>query len=433
MTLRSPMRIAFLTHSVLPRGGVVHTLELARALHDAGHRVTVYAPATAGQRLFRQVPFAVELVPVPSPPTADVAAMVECRIAAFERHLSAQPVTLASVDIFHAQDPIGANALANLQDRGAIRGFVRTVHHLDDFADARLTAWQRRGFERAGQVFCVSGLWQETLRQPPYGIDAALVWNGVDCERYGRTGGSPTGPHSDVAMLAGLGHGLRAGAAAAEPVFLAVGGVEERKNTLRILQAFLIARSRWPRAQLVIAGGASLLDHDRYAQAFHAAARAAGLKAGRDGPLLLTGPLPDEAMPSLMRRADALLMPSLREGFGLVVLEALACGTPVVVSRMAPFTEYLGDADCCWADPHDAGSIAEAMAAALDPERNQALARRVPDVCRRYDWGASATRHVELYRSFARSAAPLPLPSAPFDKDPRHARHALPSALAGCQ
>ena len=58
------MKIALLTHSVNPRGGVVHTLELARALHDAGHHVTVFAPALPGQRLFRAVSHPVDLVPV---------------------------------------------------------------------------------------------------------------------------------------------------------------------------------------------------------------------------------------------------------------------------------------------------------------------------------------------------------------------------------
>ena len=59
-------------------------------------------------------------------------------------------------DVLHAQDGIGANALADLCDASAIGGFVRTVHHLDTFADARVMAWQARAFRRASQVLCVS-------------------------------------------------------------------------------------------------------------------------------------------------------------------------------------------------------------------------------------------------------------------------------------
>ena len=55
------LRIALLTHSVNPRGGVVHTLELARALHDSGHDVTVFAPARENEVMFRATPFPVVL------------------------------------------------------------------------------------------------------------------------------------------------------------------------------------------------------------------------------------------------------------------------------------------------------------------------------------------------------------------------------------
>ena len=63
-------------------------------------------------------------------------------------------------------------------------------------------------------------------------------------------------------------------------------------------------------------------------------------------------------MPALYRLADGAGLPLLKEGFGLCVLEAMACGTPVVVSRIAPFTEYLGERDALLCDPDDPASIA---------------------------------------------------------------------------
>lgn len=386
-----PLKIALLTHSVNPRGGVVHTLELAQALHDAGHRVTVLAPALPGQTMFRGVRCRLQLVPlrrVDADP--GVAAMVASRIAAFERHLA---VLLARepFDVLHAQDPIGANALAALQERGVIDGFVRTVHHLDPFGDGRLAAWQRRGFERATRVLCVSRLWRDVLRDE-HGIDAAVVHNGVDCARF-----TPQADAGDRSVAER--HGVRGDG----PVVLAVGGVEQRKNTIQLLDAFASLHAERPGAQLVIAGGASLLDHDAYAADFIARARAAGLAVGAGRPVVLTGTVPDADMPALYRAADVLAMPSLREGFGLAVLEALASGTPVVASRIAPFTEYLnrdGADDCVWADPHDAMSIAAALREALAPARAAALAAGgVPTVCRRFGWPASAARHVALYRA----------------------------------
>ena len=393
------LRIGLLTHSVNPRGGVVHTLELARALHTLGHHVTVFAPAQAGQCFFRPVPHEADLVPV-GPAPASLADLVADRIGAFVAHLGRR-LRHDRFDILHAHDGIGGNALADLVDAGVIEGFVRTVHHLDPFDDARLVAWQTRSVLRAQQVLCVSPGWCQTLERD-FGIGAALVANGVDCERFGRAPDA-----RDAALAQRL--GLRSGA----PLFLAVGGIEARKNSVRMLEAFLQVRAVLPGAQLVVAGGASLLDHGDCARAFDALAASAGLAPGPGHALVLAGPLPDADMPALFRLADALLMPSLREGFGLVVLEALASGTPVVVSRCAPFTEYLGDSvaagHALHADPLDAASIARAMRRAIEPARAAALALAVPPVCRRYSWAASAQRHVALYRAqraLARAAVP---------------------------
>lgn len=379
------MKIALLTHSVNPRGGVVHTLELARALHEAGHDATVFAPAAPGQALFRSVPHRVELVPVGTTPH-NVHDMVAERIAAFERHLRAHP-DLGRYDVWHAHDGIGGNALANLVDAGLIGGFVRTVHHLDHFDDARVMHWQRRSYERARLVLCVSPLWCRTMHAE-HGVAAELVSNGVDLQRY-----RPQPQPADAALAAK--HGLRPGA----PLWLSVGGVEERKNTIGALQAFLWHRQAHPRAQWAVVGGASLLDHDRYQADF----RNVLASSGAAGAVHLLGSVPDAEMPALFRLADGLLMPSLREGFGLVVLEALASGTPVVVSRQPPFTEYLDEADAHWADPHEPATIAAAMQRALGHPL-PAHGGSVPEVCRRYSWPASAARHAQLYRALLEPA-----------------------------
>jgi glycosyltransferase-like protein len=380
-----PLRIALLTHSLNPRGGVVHTVELAEALHDAGHRVTVIAPALPGQRLFRPLRCLLETVPV-GPAPSDLAAMVDDRVEALVNHL-AQRVACEPFDVMHAQDSLSGNALATLRERGRIKGFMRTVHHLDDFVDPRVAALQLRGFLHADQVLCVSEGWVDTLRRV-HGVEAALVHNGVDLNRY-----HPRPEAGDLAVVATL--GLRRGA----PLLLSVGGIEERKNTLRLLEAFVIWRRQHPHAQWLIAGGASLLDHGAYASAFRSALAASGLRTGPGGDVVIAGTVPDAAMPALYRSADVVAMPSLREGFGLVVLEALASGTPAVVSRIAPFTGYLAETDVAWADPQSPGSIADALQQALVPARGAGRAAAVPEVCLRHDWAVSAARHVALYRA----------------------------------
>lgn len=389
-----PLHVAILAHSTNPRGGVVHALELSEALHSAGHRVSLMAPDVSGRGFFRTT--RCEAVSVAAGPVrGGVAELVRQRVLDYLAHFDRLGAEfIDSVDVWHAQDSISANALATLREQGRIAGFVRTVHHLDRFDDPQVMALQRRGYESARQVLCVSRQWREILADE-HGIEARQVANGVDTQRYRR---EPQAHDDRLRRYLGLhqGHG---------PVLMAVGGIEARKNTLAILRAYLALRATRPDAQLVVAGGASLLDHRAEHAAFDALLQASGLRVARGaGPhdaaadVIVTGALPDADMPSLYRLADALLFPSLKEGFGLVVLEALASGTPVVVSRIAPFTEHLDEAFVNWCDPQDVASIVDATLRAIDPARRAAAIRGAQPLLARYGWAASAAHHVELYR-----------------------------------
>ncbi|MCX4173784.1 MULTISPECIES: MSMEG_0565 family glycosyltransferase [Paraburkholderia] len=377
------LRIALLTHSVNPRGGVVHTLELATALTALGHDVTVFAPAAPGETLFRLPPCRVVYAPI-TLSQAGTVAMVEARIHAFKQTLMEHDAW--SFDVLHAQDSISGNALAELRAQGLIRGFMRTVHHLDHFDDPRLAAWQRRAYEDAEQVLCVSDTWTREMRST-LGIAALTVPNGVDIARF-----TPDEDAHDTQIRRRL--GIDDG-----PIVLSVGGIEARKNTLALLEAFALVLRTLPGAQLVIAGGASLLDHDAYARGVLKRAAELGLSIGPHESVVVTGPLEDAAMPALFRSADVLSMVSLREGFGLVVLEALASGTPVVASAIAPFTEYLDDSTCYWANPADVESIAAALLRALSGSGSRIdFDQAVPALLARFSWAASARRHVDVYR-----------------------------------
>ncbi|RXH18275.1 MSMEG_0565 family glycosyltransferase [Bradyrhizobium guangzhouense] len=375
----SQLRIAVLTHSTNPRGGVVHALALADALADLGHLPVVHAPDPAGKGFFRRGVAATRSVPA-SPASGDVVAMVEARIDDYVRHF--EDPAHRRFDVFHAQDGISGNALATLKQRGLIQHYVRTVHHIDAFADQRLSVLDRRSIIQADGLFVVSRFWQEQLKSE-MSRAAALVGNGVDTLRY-----SPVAAPADQLLHARL--GLRAG-----PILLSIGGVEQRKNTLGILEAFRQVHAVHRSAQLVIAGGASLLDHGFYRQQFKSRLRDAGLPADA---IIETGPLPDAEMPSLFRLADVLLFPSLREGFGLAVLEAMASRVPAVVSHVAPFTEYLGADDVAWCDPHHPGSIADAALSALaEPLRSRLIANGAR-VARHHDWSRTAMAHMATYQ-----------------------------------
>jgi glycosyltransferase-like protein len=377
--MKEALRIAILTHSTNPRGGVVHALELGDALCRLGHEATVHAPDPAGTGFFHKTICRTSVVPA-SRAAPGVTAMVETRIADYVRHF--ERLQNRRFDLWHAQDGISGNALATLKTRGLIPAFARTVHHVDAFEDARLSALQLRAITAADCLFTVSQLWRDWLERAT-GRHACHVGNGVDRTRF-----SPLRDATDAQVTERL--RLAGGA----PVFLAVGGIEERKNTARVLEAFRAIRSRHPTSRLVIAGGVSLLDHDVYQSQFAAVLAGSGLPAGA---VIQTGRWPQKLMPALFRAATTLVFPSIREGFGLVVLEAMASGVPVVVSRCAPFTEYLTADDALWCDPFDSASIAAAIAASLEPARRASLIERGLRIAVDYDWDRTVRAHLGGY------------------------------------
>lgn len=373
------LRIAMLTHSTNPRGGVVHALDVADALTISGHEAVVHAPDSSGNGFFR-TPLTPAVTILATPAGRDVAGMVRARIDDYIRHF--ESATAREFDVFHAQDSISGNALADLKARGLIKGFFRTVHHIDQFADPQLDRWQKRAIVEADELFVVSRMWQDVL-QERFDRNSTVIGNGVDTSRF-----TPGRSTADAVIAARYGIG-------GDPIFLSVGGVEERKNSVGILRAFEQLLAVYPDAKLIIAGGASLLDHTEYQRSFQDHVRTnPALTRG----VLRTGPVQDSDMPSLYRLADALVFPSLKEGFGLSVLEAMASGTPVVTSRIAPFTEYLGDDDVIWCNPLNVASIANAMMTVVSDPIGAHLRRQGLLIARQHNWSRVAASHLPVYR-----------------------------------
>ncbi|MBD5603629.1 MAG: MSMEG_0565 family glycosyltransferase, partial [Candidatus Eremiobacteraeota bacterium] len=249
------LRAALFTYGVQPRGGVVHALSLAEALPSAGVDATLFALDDTHAGLFRAARCPVVLVPIERPPPGDVLASVRARIGAYVEALDAMGEPLRAFDVHHAFDGIGGNALATLAERGTIDGFVRTVHHLDDFAQPELAALQDRSIRSATLRLTGSPTWRERIAAR-YGVDAELAPSGVDLERF-----TPASTARRAALRERLG-------VSTGPLFLSIGGVEPRKNAIGILEAFARVRAARPGARLAIAGGASVLDHGAYRRAF---------------------------------------------------------------------------------------------------------------------------------------------------------------------
>ena len=371
--------VALLTYSTKPRGGVVHTLALAEALADLGARVEVLALGEPGGSFFRPVRVPFTLVPGPVGATTmeeKVLGGIDCLEGALTDLVRRRPDV-----VLHAQDCMSARAAARVRDAGSGVPVVRTVHHVDDFSTPMLMECQRQAVLEPDVVLAVTQVWRRTLRED-YGVDAGVVPNGVDVERFA----------SASAVRAAQ---LRASVSPdGRPLLLAVGGVEPRKGTDSLVRAL----ARVPgRPVLAVVGGHSFQDYAAYRAAVLAELPSLGLELGRD--VVLVGTVPEQDMTAWYAAADALAFPSVKEGFGLAVLEAMSAGVPVVTSDLPVFREYLVDRqDALLVPVGDVGALARALDEALtDHVLRARLVSAGRALAARYTWQASARRHLEVY------------------------------------
>jgi glycosyltransferase involved in cell wall biosynthesis len=180
---------------------------------------------------------------------------------------------------------------------------------------------------------------------------------------------------------------------------LYVGGDDPRKNLEGTIEAYgLLPQSVRSAHQLVIVCNLPLARRTQ----LMAHGRRLGIRL-RD--LLLTGFVPEEELAALYRGCELFIFPSLYEGAGLPVLEAMSCGAPVAASRTSSIPEILGDLEATF-DPADPGDIATCVAGVLKSEtRLEALRRRSADRVRLFTWERVAERTVEGYRRALDSTA----------------------------
>jgi glycosyltransferase involved in cell wall biosynthesis len=165
--------------------------------------------------------------------------------------------------------------------------------------------------------------------------------------------------------------------------FLFVGTLEPRKNLPRLLRAYHQFVEAEPAARpLKIAGGSGWGQQD-------IGRLVADL--GLSGRVQLLGKVDDAMLADLYGGAYALLMPSLYEGFGLPVVEALSMGVPVIVSRDSALSEVAGSAGI-FVDPQSEREIRQALARiSTDQELYRQLRKEAITEAQRYDWNHSAT------------------------------------------
>ncbi len=186
------------------------------------------------------------------------------------------------------------------------------------------------------------------------------------------------GPESDAALArSGVRPGLR--------YLLYVGGLSPHKNLPRLIEAF--ARGAPADVTLVLVGDTGDVFHTHVPEL-----RAAVARCGLGGRVHFTGFVSDADLVYLYNRADALVQPSLMEGFGLPPVEAMACGIPVLSSTAGSLPEVVGDAGVFF-DPKDISSIADALRGLLsDTSERGRLARHALQRAARFTWSEAALR-----------------------------------------
>jgi glycosyltransferase involved in cell wall biosynthesis len=222
-------------------------------------------------------------------------------------------------------------------------------------------------------VICLLGVEPERVAVVPGGVDPAFR------------------PVTDPARIAALRQTI--GLDETTPYILFIGVIEPRKNLVGLIEAFDILKDRRSLPhKLVVAGRRGWLSDSTMD-------RAERSKFRHD--IVFTGFIPDGELATLYSAAEAFAFPSHYEGFGLPVLEAMACGTPVVASRASSLPEIVGDAGM-QVDPDDAERLASALELlALNPEMRADFSARGLERAGMFTWDAAAKVMLDVYRKVA--------------------------------
>jgi glycosyltransferase involved in cell wall biosynthesis len=254
---------------------------------------------------------------------------------------------------------------------------VVSLHGSDVWHEAIRTAFDRWLFRavlrRAAAVTaCSQTLLSDALALAPEGrANASAIYNGVNVDRF--------------AHALPYVHARR--------YVFAVGRLIPRKGFAILIAAFARIADDYPDLDLLIAGeGGQRADLE-----------AQIARAGLVDRIHLLGSQPPDAVASLMRGAGVVVVPSWEEAFGIVVIEGMAAGRPLVVTRLDGMIEAAGDAVVEWVAPNDAPDLARGLRAVLDAPDAAANAAHNADLVT--DWSAVSTRYLDVLTRAARGDA----------------------------
>ncbi|RLT41239.1 MAG: glycosyltransferase family 1 protein [Chloroflexi bacterium] len=370
-----------LSPAVHGRAGIGRvTSELTAALLEleTGHRFTAFYNAAASARVaepfdrMAQIPLALADKP--------------WRMRVLLAHLLRRPQEKIfapgerAVDLFHATDHL----LPFLPQTATLT----TVHDLTFLSHAHTHARLNRLFlrlmmplflRRTDGIIAVSASTRRDMESHygPLSAPVAVIHSGVH---------SRFQPVKDEKILAGT----RARYELPPRFVFYVGTIEPRKNLPVLIRAF--RQAALTGVKLVIGGKKGWMYEETFAQV-----QALGL----EDRVIFTGFIPDDELPALFSLADLFVFPSQYEGFGLPVLEAMACGTPVITSNLSSLPEVAGEA-ALLISPTDVAGLADAIRYVMgDAGMRRAMAEKGIAQAARFSWRRCAVETVAFYEEIA--------------------------------
>ena len=307
------MKVAMLTYSTRPRGGVVHALKLAERLTSLGHDVTLYSLAReddpgAQNGYYRHVDSKFNIIQYKW--NSELIRRLEAMITAYRENIP------SDADIYHAQDCVGGTALGRMRSAGLIPSPIfRTIHHIDDSAGPRLFEFEKAAVSYADHRFVVSKYWKEYLEKQ-YGYDSTVTYNGIDLSDFD----------------------IRPNRASERPTVLFVGGLEPRRGLEYLVLAMEAVIHHIPEARLIAVAKTGFRGTDDW-RFFEQLANRAGVRDRME----FHESVSQETLLGFYSECDVLVLPSKTEGWGLSLMEAMACRKPVIASRVGGIPELVRD------------------------------------------------------------------------------------------
>ena len=360
------MRVALVApYDLSVAGGVNNQIRAqAAALRGLGHDVRIFGPASGAL----------------AEGEVSLGRTLNVTIGGTASGLGVDPRALGAVrrmvrepfDVVHVHEPFTPLApwLVLLGARAPLVGTFH-VHREEGHRLYAATSWALRPLARRLRArIAVSDAARRTV-EPHFPGRYDIVPNGIDVRRFQTLRPRPAHMAADRRWV------------------VYVGRLEPRKGVDVLIYAMHRVQKRAPEAALLIVGDGP--ERER----LKGLARATGIS------VTFAGALPDDDLVACLQAADIVCSPALGgESFGIVLLEAMASGKPIVASRIDGYAELIGDADCArLVPPGDDGALAAALAilVANDDLRRRLGACGVEDV-RQYDWETIARRLVGIYR-----------------------------------